>query len=152
MDGIEMAERLAAEGHPAKLVFVSGYGDLDYLKRRYGEAVDYLLKPVRLGELTELLRRLVDKLDSEEEERRRLNGLQIKLNQSIPLLRERHLAALVLDGPGDLEGLRNKFDFLGIRLPVSPIRLGVFAVRIDDYDKVLGALPEKERQLQAFSC
>jgi len=152
MDGIEMAERLAAEGHPAKLVFVSGYGDLDYLKKAIRlEAVDYLLKPVRLGELTELLRRLVDKLDSEEEERRRLNGLQMKLNQSIPLLRERHLAALVLDGPGDLEGLGSKFDFLGIRLPVSPIRLGVFAVRIDDYGKVFGALPEKERQLQAFA-
>ncbi len=44
-----------------------------------------------------------------------------------------------------------RFDFLGIRLPVSPIRLGVFAVRIDDYGKVFGALPEQERQLQAFA-
>ncbi len=152
MDGIEMAERLAAEGHPAKLVFVSGYGDLDYLKKAIRlEAVDYLLKPVRLGELTELLHRLVDKLNEEEEARKRLNGLQIKLNQSIPLLRERYLAALVLDGARDLEGLRSKFDFLGIRLPVSPIRLGMFAVRIDDYGKVFGALPEQERQLQAFA-
>ncbi|QNK59568.1 response regulator [Paenibacillus sp. PAMC21692] len=152
LDGIGLAERLTEEGHPAKFVFISGYGDLDYLKKAIRlEAVDYLLKPVRLGELTELLRRLVDKLDAEEEEIRTLNGLHMKLNQSIPLLRERHLAALVLDGAKDLEALRNKFEFLGIRLPVSPFRLGVFAIRIDDYGKVIGALPEKERQLQAFA-
>ncbi len=152
MDGIALAQRLAEEGHPAKIVFVSGYGDLDYLKMAIKlEAVDYLLKPIRLHELNEIVSRVVRKLDEEEADRDRLNGLRIKLNQSIPLLRERHLAALVLDGVSDKEALRDRFAFLGIRLPVDEIRLGAFAIRIDDYAQVFGAVPEKERQLRSFA-
>lgn len=152
MDGITLAQRLAEKEHPAKLVFVSGYGDLDYLKMAIRlEAVDYLLKPVRMHELNELIGRVVRKLDEEEADRDRLNGLRIKLNQSIPLLRERHLATLVLDGAGDAALLHDRFEFLGIRLPVDPIRLGVFGIRIDDYAQVFGAVPEKERQLRSFA-
>ncbi|MFC4599031.1 response regulator [Cohnella hongkongensis] len=151
MDGIALAQRLAEAEHPAKIVFVSGYGDLDYLKMAIKlDAVDYLLKPVRLHELSELIGRVVRKLDEEEADRDRLNGLRIKLNQSIPLLRERHLTALVLDGVQDSEALRDRFAFLGIRLPVDEIRLSVFAVRIDDYAQTFGAVPEKERQLRSF--
>jgi two-component system response regulator YesN len=152
MDGIALAGRLKEQYSQIKIVFISGFGDVEYLKQALKlEAIDYILKPVRILELNEVLKRVVQLLDEEELQLKHLNALQIKLNQSIPLLRERYLTTLVLDGVSNSEGLAEKFHFLGIRLPVDSIRFGVFVIRVDDYSKGLGSLPEKERQLISFA-
>jgi two-component system response regulator YesN len=152
MDGITLAGLLKDQYPQVKKVFISGFGDVDYLKQALKlDAIDYILKPVRIVELNEVLQRVVELLDEEDLRMKNLNAMQIKLNQSIPLLRERYLTTLVLDGVKEIDGLTEKFNFLGIRLPINAIRFGVFVIRVDDYQKGLGSKPEKERQLISFA-
>ncbi|WP_256257671.1 MULTISPECIES: response regulator [unclassified Paenibacillus] len=152
MDGITLARKLREIRPAIKIVFISGFGDLDYLKQALKlEAIDYILKPVRLSELRDVFRRVVLLLEEEELERKQLTELQHKVNQSIPLLRERFLTALVADGIRDTEAMHDKFEFLGIRLPADMMRCTVIVIRIDDYSKAVGPGTEKDKQLISFA-
>ncbi|WP_165452749.1 response regulator [Paenibacillus thalictri] len=152
MDGIALAEKLR-ETHPSvKIIMISGFGDIDYLKSALKlDAIDYILKPVRLQELQEVLARVVLLLQEEDEARHNRLAQQMKLNQSIPLLRERYLTTLVVDGIRSHESLEEKFQLLNIDLPVQAARLGVFVIRIDDYAAALAGMPEREKQLLSFA-
>ncbi|MEK3909962.1 response regulator [Paenibacillus sp. FSL H7-0331] len=152
MDGIALAQKLR-DMHPAvKVVMISGFGDVDYLKSAIKlEAVDYILKPIRLQELHEVLTRVVRLLQEEDQTRQSWLAQQIKLNQSIPLLRERYLTTLVVDGTHSTETLQEKFQLLNIDLPVKAARLGVFVIRIDDYSTALSEMSEREKQLLSFA-
>jgi two-component system response regulator YesN len=47
MDGLEMAGLLGKMGFAGKLVFMSAYGEVEYLKAAMRvEAIDYILKPI----------------------------------------------------------------------------------------------------------
>jgi two-component system response regulator YesN len=57
LDGLELADRASALDHPPEIVFLTGYGEFELVRRalRMG-AVDYLLKPVDADKLREALR------------------------------------------------------------------------------------------------
>lgn len=60
MDGLRAAEQLRAELPDAKLIFLTAYDRFEFVQKalRMG-AVDFLLKPVRKGELTGAVQRLL---------------------------------------------------------------------------------------------
>lgn len=63
MDGIELTRR-AVEKYPnINVLFISGYGDIDYLKNaiKLG-AVDYILKSIDLEELAEAMERTTERI------------------------------------------------------------------------------------------
>lgn len=151
MDGIALSEHLRERYAGIKIVFISGYGDLDYVKSALKiEAVDYILKPLQLKELNEVMEKVTLQLRQEELLHQQHNELVIKLNQSIPLLRERYLVTLVSDQVKDTERIAEKFDYLGIRLDPFQGSYCVIKIHIDN----LASLPyktEKERQLASFA-
>ena len=63
MDGLQFSERVYASGHKCKIIIVSGYSDFQYAQQamRYG-VTSYLLKPVDLDELQEVIGRLIDEI------------------------------------------------------------------------------------------
>ncbi len=65
IDGLELASRLSYS--PRKIVIISGYADFSYAQKaiKFG-AEDYMLKPVNIAELTELMRRLVREVQAEK--------------------------------------------------------------------------------------
>lgn len=67
--GLELLKILHLEAPAVKCVILSGFADFSYAKEaiRYG-AVDYLTKPVNLGEVETLLDRLRAELDQQKEE------------------------------------------------------------------------------------
>jgi two-component system response regulator YesN len=152
MDGIELSNIIYRRYPDIKLVFVSGFAELNYLKSALKvDAVDYILKPVRLVELHEVIQRIT--LQLAEDQRRNDNLLiqQYKLNQSIPLLRERYLAALVVDGVHLETDMREKFELLDIQLPLDGDRFGIFVICLDDYHTTWGSKTEREKQLLSFA-
>ncbi|WP_426445779.1 response regulator [Paenibacillus sp. S-38] len=66
MDGLTLIDE-AKKTHPGlKAVLVSGYNDFEYTRRALNlQVCDYLLKPVVPGELIEVMRRVVDRLQEE---------------------------------------------------------------------------------------
>ena len=66
MDGITLAQQVYNCYPETRIIFLSGYNQFDYLKAAFHvEAVDYLLKPVDIDELTTLMRVVKSKYDTE---------------------------------------------------------------------------------------
>jgi two-component system response regulator YesN len=65
IDGLELASRLTYS--PRKIVIISGYADFSYAQSAIKFGVeDYMLKPVNIAELTELMRNLVEEVQAEK--------------------------------------------------------------------------------------
>ena len=117
MSGIELARYLSENCPWIKVIFISGYDDLDYLKDALKlDAVDYILKAIDFNELGDTLNRVKKKMEDERKLDERIQKLEAQLKQSMPLLRERLLVQLIRDdviGDSEIEG---RFSFLGIQL------------------------------------
>lgn len=61
MDGLELAERLKERFPDVRVVMISGYEDFEYARQAIRLGVsDYLLKPVEIDELTEVVKTIVE--------------------------------------------------------------------------------------------
>jgi len=88
LNGIEFAERLCAACPDSKLLFISGYMDVAYLKSAIRlAAVDYVEKPIRLPEIEEAIRKTIRFIQQERER-------HILLDQKLELERTKLANAL----------------------------------------------------------
>ncbi len=70
MTGIELVEILRQEGHRCKVVFLTGYDKFEYAKEAIRLQVEeFLLKPFQVEEVEEVVRKLLLKVEKEENER-----------------------------------------------------------------------------------
>lgn len=151
MDGIQMSNRLSERFPHIKIVFVSGHDDAEYLKSALQvKAVDYMFKPVNLGELSVVVERLVRTLQTEKQERKLIEDMQVKLIQSMPLLREKFLMSLIREGITFPARIQDRTRFLGLDLPLEAT-YWVIAIRIDNASEVAQNRSERDQQLLAYS-
>ena len=104
MDGLELCRRLKPLLPAAKLVVFSGFDEFEYARQAIGMNVsEYILKPINAPELSGVLTRLREQLDGERMERRDIETLRRRYEESLPVLRELFYTRL-LDGaiPPDL--------------------------------------------------
>lgn len=68
MDGLQMIEKFHEMNLPVHVVILSGYSEFEYAKKaiRFG-VEDYLLKPLAAEDIVEVLERIRNKLEDEEE-------------------------------------------------------------------------------------
>ena len=96
MDGLTLAEKIRQRYPSMKIVIFSGYDDFDYAKRAIKlNVTEYILKPVNVEELSEILRRVKQNLDEEISQRRDAAILRESYQRSLPILREVFLNDLV---------------------------------------------------------
>ncbi|MFD0680219.1 MULTISPECIES: response regulator [unclassified Paenibacillus] len=116
MDGLELARQVAEQYRDIVVVIVTGFEDFEYAKQAIKLKVkDYLLKPINSQEFTSFLLTLKQELDAQRQKREDLSHLQLQLNQSLPLLKERfleRLAATVIKK----EEVERKFNYFQLSL------------------------------------
>jgi two-component system response regulator YesN len=96
MDGLEMSRRLALLCPGVKVVVLSGFDEFEYAQEAIRlNVVEYVLKPVNVAELSEVLRRVKDILDGEINQKRNIEGLRESYRMALPLMRERFLTELM---------------------------------------------------------
>ena len=97
MDGLALTESLRQKFPSIKVIIFSGFDDFSYAKEaiRLGVA-EYILKPVNVDELTEILKRVRAKLDEEIESARDIDILRESYRMSLPALREQFLNKLII--------------------------------------------------------
>ena len=89
MDGLELCRRLRQSLPAAKLVVFSGFDDFEYARQSVGMGVsEYILKPINALELSEVLTKLRRQLDKQRLERRDMETLRRRYEESLPVLRE----------------------------------------------------------------
>jgi two-component system, response regulator YesN len=130
LDGLELIREIAARDADTSFVVLSGYDEFDYARRALQVgAIDYLLKPATVDEITAVLAKAV--------ERCRETSLKRRLEASLPLLREQFLLHLLREPP-DPEEAR----FLGLERLLA----GPYAVALTAIERPAG-LTEEEWQL-----
>lgn len=150
MDGIRMAAEVRALLPATKIVFISGHNDAEYLKSALQiHAVDYIFKPISRKELTIVMEQVSAAIDAEKREREMVNEMQIKLAQSMPLLREKFLLSLVSDHINTIH-IHEKLEFLGLSFLSASVYITLVIV-IDDVTQIMDTRTERDKQLLSYT-
>lgn len=120
MDGLTLCSRIRQKYPSVKILIFSGFDDFEYAQTAIKlNVTEYILKPVNVEELTEILNRVRDNLDEEIEQHRNVSLLRESYRSSLPILRELFLNDLVRGGAA-VQPLEQKLkeyevDILGAR-------------------------------------
>lgn len=117
MDGLELCRRLRQSLPAAKLVVFSGFDDFEYARQAVGMGVsEYILKPINAPELADVLTKLREQLDRQRLERRDMETLRRRYEESLPTLREVFFTRL-LDGKLSTDLIQERAARYEIQLP-----------------------------------
>ena len=106
MDGLELCRRVSSTMPWVHMVILSGHDDFAYAKEAITLGVkEYLLKPVSVRELEQVLLRIAGNIERERTQQADLNALKRRLDSSSSLLQEGCLMSL-LEGADEQEVLR----------------------------------------------
>lgn len=87
MDGMELSQHIKNEFPATKILIFTGFDEFEYAKEAvHLEVEEYILKPVNSSELSQVFRKLKEKLDQEITEKRSIKVLQDYYMESLPLL------------------------------------------------------------------
>jgi two-component system response regulator YesN len=151
VDGIQMAKHIRASDKNAKIIFISGYDDVAYIKSALKlDAIDYILKPVDLNELEQVIEKVIHMIDEEKNAEALMYKMNAKLRKSMPTLREKYFMTLVRDGISNEKDIIKKMEFLELDLPMEA-EYCIVVVSIDDKAEEFDDMSEKDKQLMAFS-
>ena len=90
MNGLELVKLLKENYIKMKVILVSGYDEFEYAQEaiRYGVS-EYLLKPLSMPQVEELLNNIHKEITHEIEEKKNKTFFQNMLMENLPILRER---------------------------------------------------------------
>lgn len=113
MDGLTLTKYIKEERNSTEIVIFSGFDDFEYAQKAIKLGIiEYILKPVNVVELTEILKKLKLKMDERIAEKRNIQALRLDYQRMLPVLKEHFLGDLVqgrLNHIAILEGF-NRFN------------------------------------------
>jgi two-component system response regulator YesN len=90
MDGIKLIETIRTEKKNIKIVVLSGYEDFDYARTAiHYNVFEYLLKPVTLDKIEDVVRGLVEQCEDESRKKQKDIEMEKKLQETLPFMEER---------------------------------------------------------------
>jgi two-component system response regulator YesN len=106
MDGLELS-RLVRERLPGiKIIILSGHDEFQYAQQAIKLGVtEYLLKPIGVQDLAQVLRKVAAQIEKENADREQLQGLQHQVADSLLMQREKFLLWLLTEEVGTSEAL-----------------------------------------------
>lgn len=108
MDGLTLTKRIRAKYPSIRVLIFSGYDDFEYAQQAIKlHVTEYILKPVNVEELSEILTRVRENLDEEIKQRRDIDSLRESYLGNLPILRELFLNDLVR-GVADMDAVESK--------------------------------------------
>jgi two-component system response regulator YesN len=151
LSGLEVAIHLRERGLRTRVIFVSGIQDFDYARTAVNvHAAGYILKPIRLEEVTAALKKVRDELEMEFNREQVLRRMKEHLDENIPLARDLFLHNLTLGVPENDGDLDEKLEYLAL-----PFRSGEEMVaaegEIDDYRELIRDKTEQDIHLLNFT-
>lgn len=117
VSGLELAKQISQSGRGTKVIIISGYKEFEYARKAVEYGVEnYLLKPIRMEEVTEIFGKIAENLDAanakEEEKLRTEQGF----TELLPEFREQFFAGLLVGGSRSIESIRRRRKVLGIEI------------------------------------
>lgn len=151
MDGIALSREIRKRFQDIKIVFISGYDDTDYLKSALQlNAMDYIFKPVNMDELQKVVEKVIAELKASEVRQLVLQDMQVKMRESLPLLRTEFFMALIRREITSDGALEERSRFLELRLPADA-GYGVIVISVDNSASVIDSYSEKGWRLISYA-
>lgn len=135
MDGLKLIELVRKAYPEIKVIILSGYDEFSYAQQaiKLG-AEEYLLKPVEIQQLHQVVYRVKEKLDREALKHEAEKILLERLEQSLPLLRDRFFLSLTEEAAGfNQDELTQRLEFLKVKLPLQNL-----AALVTEFDRYYG--------------
>lgn len=130
INGLELTRMLVKEFQEIKIILITGYDDFAYVREALRLGVeDYILKPVTRAEITELLRKQVLKLRTEEKQKKQRVTMKRQLEKSLHLLRQELIRQMIY---GDIDGPLAKKRAKYLDIPVDKKKYGIALLDGDD--------------------
>lgn len=116
MDGLQLCKILRDRMPGVKIIILSGHDEFHYAQEAVKLGVtEYLLKPVGVQDLHNILGKLASQLDQERLEQEKLRQLKSQIEDDLVLRQEKFLSKLVMGGMASLEAIQES-QLLGLDL------------------------------------
>jgi two-component system response regulator YesN len=140
MDGIDMTRKLKKQFPRTKVIFMSCFDEFDYVKNAMDlEVCSYVLKPIKLDELIEAAKKMVNLLQEEMDRLKNEEEMKKQLQKSIPLLQEQFIRDLLYGKLTEEKDIKERMRYLGIEF--SSNEYTVVFIQIDNYEREYQNLP-----------
>ncbi|WP_028611583.1 response regulator [Paenibacillus harenae] len=151
MDGLEVAQKLLEDASGTRVILISGVQDFEYAKTALSlEAEAYVLKPVKIPELIEVIQKVTHNIQMERSRVQTTERLRKQLQDSLPALRERLLVQLISGYYSNEYEAYEKASYYHVPFQKGePVIVGL--LQLDDYKTTLEAYNEEKKQLLFFA-
>lgn len=151
VDGLELSKHIYENNIDTKVIILSGYNEFEYAKTavKY-QVMEYVLKPVTVSELSEILLRIKEVLTEEKNKKESLKKLTSAYNKNLPIMRTRYLNQLVkgvVKEKSDSEIL-NKLKELDVKISGDVFRIALLVV--ENFEEFLAQSSEVKQDLPPF--
>lgn len=149
MDGIALIKWMNQHYPRIHAIALSGYDDYPLVRETFRNGVlDYIVKPINKKQLFDLLQAALDQMESEQAREQQDLALKFKLNQSMPLLRQRFLKRLVSGKVNQTGVLQERLNDFEIDPDEAPYQVCI--VQINNYPYLSSVHGEEEAKLYEF--
>lgn len=149
MSGLELARALLQRQPGLKVIINSGYSDFEYARQAVElHACSYITKPIDLGELNTVFRRVVQELDEEREQARSTEQLKQLVQENLPSIR-RHFFERLLAGTMTDQEIIKSLNYFNIDAVQG--RFAVILAELDGFDKLSAGLDWEGLQMMLES-
>lgn len=128
MDGLQLAKTLHEQFIHIKIVLFSGFDDFEYARKALSYGVsEYILKPIDMEEVKQLLQRLHAELEAEFHARTDRERQEKIYQKSLPLLRQQFFTQLLL-GKMDVDVIGQQAALLDVKLQYPAYSVALISV------------------------
>ena len=132
MDGLQLIKIVRERMPWVKIIILSGHDEFEYAQQAINLGVtDYLLKPVTVQKLQNVLQKLTVQLDQERKEQANLKKLQEQVEENRAVLCERLLFKLVVGAVSPSEAIE-KGQMLGLNLMARHYLVLILKIELGD--------------------
>jgi two-component system response regulator YesN len=132
MDGLQLSKIVRERMPWVKIVILSGHDEFEYAQKAIQIGVtEYLLKPVTVQNLHQVLQKLAAQLDQEKKEQENLQHLREQIEENRAILRERLLLKVVVGALSSTEAIE-RGQLLGLDLIARCYLVVILKTELED--------------------
>ena len=134
-DGTKISEFINSRWPHAKIIFITGHEEFEYAKKAVALGIfAFLLKPVDYEEIKSTVLKAVKQLEEEIANKLKLEHAENILDKSLPLIRERLLTRIIVQGVYSPEKDNTSLAMCGLDFNGANLSYILMMISIDEFD------------------
>ncbi|MGL1890338.1 MAG: response regulator [Spirochaetaceae bacterium] len=138
ISGIQLAEYIHNKKPQIKVVLISGFKEFEFAKQAIAfDVVDYILKPIRVIEITRIFENICKTLTLEKHDTELKLKKDKQIDEVLELLKEQFFRDLILGALIDPGEIDKKIKLLGFDNDVNRYALSIIDIKLENYNEYM---------------